>query len=94
VQPTAASDQPASYRELWAGSALAVPIIQIAALTWTATGGELAPWRSYARARRPSAPRRGVALEWIWFTLQWRSPAGRFTSLALADLIATGQWIF
>ena len=93
VQPTAVSDRPASYRELWAGSSLAVPIIQIAAgdvdgdrrMELVALEGD------YATGRH--GPARHVAV-WRWngfgFTLQWRSPSGRFTVLVLADLDRDG----
>ena len=93
VQPIPASDQPATYRELWAGSALAVPIIQIAAgdvdgdqrVELVGLEGD------YATGRE--GPARHVAV-WRWngfgFTLQWRSSSGRFTALALADLDRNG----
>ena len=93
VQPTAAGDQPASYRELWAGSALAVPIIQIAAADVDGDRRvELVGLEGdYATGR--DGPARHVAV-WRWngfgFTLQWRSPSGRFTALALADLDRNG----
>jgi hypothetical protein len=93
AQPIPASDQPATYRELWAGSSLAVPIVQVAAgdvdgdrrVELVALEGDYATGRD--------GPARHVAV-WRWngfgFTLQWRSPSGHFTALALTDLNRDG----
>jgi len=89
-RPQTADGQPRStYRELWAGSALAVPITQIAVgdvdgdgwMELVALEGDYATGR-YGPARHVAA--------WRWngfgFTLDWRSPPDRFVTLALADL--------
>jgi hypothetical protein len=90
---TADGQQRFTYRELWAGSALAVPITQIAAGDVDGDG-----WKElvvlegdYATGR--FGPARHVAV-WRWngfgFTLDWRSPPDRFVTLALADLDGNG----
>lgn len=77
------------YRELWAGSALAVPILQIAAGDVDGDGRRelVALEGDYITGRE--GPPRTVAI-WHWngfgFTLDWRSPPGRFTALLLSDL--------
>ena len=80
---------PESQRELWAGSALAVPIVAMAAGDVDGDGGfELVALEGdYVAGRR--GPARYVAV-WRWngfgFTLGWRSPPGRFTELLLSDV--------
>jgi hypothetical protein len=80
---------PASRRELWAGSALAVPIVAMAAGDVDGDGGfELVALEGdYATGRR--GPATYVAV-WRWngfgFTLGWRSPPGRFVELLLSDV--------
>ncbi len=80
---------PFSHRELWAGSALAIPIVQIAAGDVDGDGGAelIALEGAYATGRY--GPARHVAV-WRWngfgFTLSWRSPAGRFVAVALSDV--------
>lgn len=77
------------YREIWAGSALALPITHIA--VGDVDGDDqselVALEGNYATGR--SGPARHVAV-WRWngfgFTLAWRSPAGRFIDLALSDV--------
>ena len=82
------------YRELWAGSALALPITQIAAGDVDGDGwNELAALEGDYTAGR-YGPARHVAV-WRWngfgFTLQWRSPPDRFFALALADFEGDGM---
>lgn len=77
------------YRELWAGSALAVPVLQLA--VGNVDGNEkpelIVLEGTYSAGR--SGPARQLAV-WWWngfgFNLRWRSPPGRFTALTLADL--------
>jgi hypothetical protein len=89
VEPPALGGQPSAYRELWAGSALAVPIIQIAAGDVDGDGRNelIALEGDYATGRY--GPARHVAV-WRWngfgFGLEGRSAPGRFVALALADL--------
>jgi hypothetical protein len=77
------------YREIWAGSALALPILQIAVGDVDGDGWQelVALEGDYATGRY--GPARYVAV-WRWngfgFTLVWRSPVGRSVALALADL--------
>jgi hypothetical protein len=85
--------QRSTYRELWAGSALAVPITQIAAGDVDGDGWmELVALEGdYATGRY--GPARHVAV-WRWngfgFTLDWRSTPERFVTLALSDLDGDG----
>ena len=82
------------YRELWAGSALAVPILQIAAGDVNGDGRRelVALEGDYTTGREE--PARTVAV-WHWngfgFTLDWRSPPGRFTALLVSDLDGDGR---
>lgn len=84
---------PSSHRELWAGSALAVPIIQIATGDVDGDGEAelIALEGDYATGR--SGPARHVAV-WKWngfgFTLAWRSPIRRLSTLNLYDLEGDG----
>jgi hypothetical protein len=93
VEPSTVNHQPSVRRELWAGSALAVPIVQIAAGDVDGDGrNELVALEGdYATGRY--GPARHVAV-WRWngfgFTLGWRGPPGRFVALALADLDGDG----
>jgi hypothetical protein len=79
---------PASERELWAGSALAIPILQIAAGDVDGDGlPELVALEGdYDTGRE--GPARHVAV-WRWnafgFTLIWRSPPGQFSHLVLYE---------
>jgi hypothetical protein len=92
-QRSAVSDQRSAYRELWAGSALAVPIIQIAAGDVDGDGWDelVALEGDYASGRY--GPARHVAV-WRWngfgFTLEWRGPPRRLVALVLADLDGDG----
>lgn len=85
--------EPSTYRELWAGSALALPIIQIAAGDVDGDGGEelVALEGDYVTGR--DGPALHVAV-WRWngfgFTLAWRSRPDRLDALALADLEKDG----
>jgi len=82
-----------SYRELWAGSALAWPVLQIEAGDVDGDGwDELVVLEGdYAVGRK--GPAQDVAV-WRWngfgFTMDWRSPSGQLVDLALADLDADG----
>jgi hypothetical protein len=93
VEPAAVSGQPSAYRELWAGSALAVPIIQIAAGDVDGDGRKelIALEGDYPTGRY--GPARHMAV-WRWngfgFSLDGRSAPGRFVALALADLDGNG----
>jgi hypothetical protein len=90
---TAEDQSRSTYREVWAGSALAVPITQMAAgdvdddgwMELVALEGDYAIGR-YGAARH-------VAV-WRWngfgFALDWRSPPDSFITLALADLDGNG----
>jgi hypothetical protein len=84
---------PSSRRELWAGSALAVPILQIAAGDVDGDGEAelIALEGDYATGRH--GPARHVAV-WEWngfgFTLAWRSPIRRLSTLDLYDLEGDG----
>jgi hypothetical protein len=86
--------QPPGYRELWAGSALALPITRIAAGDVDGDGREelVALEGDYSSGRYGAACHVAV---WRWngfgFTLQWRSPPQRFVALALADLDGDGS---
>ena len=90
IEPKPSGD---GYRELWAGSALALPITHIAAGDVDGDGwNELVALEGdYASGRY--GPARHVAV-WRWngfgFTLEWRGPSGRFVALALADLDRDG----
>ncbi len=90
IEPKPGGD---GYRELWAGSALALPITHIAAGDVDGDGwNELVALEGdYVSGRYGSA--RHVAV-WRWngfgFTLGWRGPPGRFVALALADLDGDG----
>lgn len=85
--------EPSEYRELWAGSALATPIIQIAAGDVDGDGrNELVALEGdYASGRY--GPARHVAV-WSWngfgFTLGWRGPPAHLVALTLADLDGDG----
>ena len=77
------------YRELWAGSALVVPIVQLATGDVDGDGwDELVVLEGDYDSGR-DGPARHVAV-WRWngfgFTLDWRSPPGRLVALALSDL--------
>lgn len=82
-----------TYRELWAGSALAVPITQMVAGDVDGDGGNelVALEGDYGSGRYGAARHLAV---WRWngfgFTLDWRSPPGSFITLALADLDGNG----
>jgi hypothetical protein len=84
---------PTNRRELWAGSALAVPIVQIAVGDVDGDGDAelIALEGDYATGRYGTA--RHVAV-WRWngfgFTLAWRSPLGRFIALGLSDVDGNG----
>ncbi len=84
---------PASHRELWAGSALAVPIVQIAVGDVDGDGGSelIALEGDYETGR--SGPARTVAV-WRWngfgFTLAWRSSPDQFSELVLIDMADDG----
>jgi hypothetical protein len=77
------------YREIWAGSALALPILRIAVGDVDGDGWEelVVLEGDYVTGRY--GPARHVAV-WRWngfgFTLVWRSSPGRFVALALVDL--------
>jgi hypothetical protein len=81
------------HHEIWAGSALAAPIVQIAAGDVDGDGWQelVALEGDYATGR--NGPARHVAV-WRWngfgFNLVWRSPPGRFVALALADVDGDG----
>ncbi len=87
--PKTEGGQRSTYRELWAGSALAVPIVQFAVGDVDGDGQNelIALEGDYATGRDGPATHLAV---WRWngfgFTLQWRSPPGRFVALALAEL--------
>jgi hypothetical protein len=88
-RPQTANGQQRTYRELWAGSALAIPITQMAVGDVDGDGwNELVALEGDYSSGRYS-PARHVAV-WRWngfgFTLDWRSPPGIFIALALADL--------
>lgn len=82
------------YRELWAGSALAVPILAIA--SGDVDGDQrqelVALEGDYETGR--AGPARQVAV-WRWngfgFTLHWRGPQGHFTALRLQDCNGDAQ---
>jgi hypothetical protein len=92
IEPDAQGE---GYRELWAGSALALPIVQIAAGDVDGDGWDelVALEGDYASGRY--GPARHVAV-WRWngfgFTLEWRGPPGQFVALALADLDGDGSF--
>jgi hypothetical protein len=75
--------------EVWAGSALAVPIVEIAVGDVNGDGGAelVALEGDYTTGR--NGPARNVAV-WRWngfgFTLAWRSSPGRFSELSLIDV--------
>jgi hypothetical protein len=77
------------YQQLWAGSALALPILQIVAGDVDGDGGHelIALEGDYLTGRY--GPARHIAV-WRWsgfgFTLMWRSLPGRFVALGLSDL--------
>ena len=85
--------QSSAHRELWAGSALTLPILQIAAGDVDGGGGNelVALEGDYATGRHGPATHVSV---WRWngfgFTLAWRSPPGRFVALVLANLGGDG----
>jgi hypothetical protein len=84
---------PSGAYQIWAGSALALPIVEIAVGDVDGDGGTelVALEGDYATGRGGPARHVGV---WAWngfgFTLAWRSPPGRFLALALADLDGDG----
>jgi hypothetical protein len=92
IEPTADSGR-RPYREIWAGSALAVPIVQIAAGDVNGDGLDelVALEGDYTSGRY--GPARHVAV-WRWngfgFTLDWRGPREHLVALALADLDGDG----
>ena len=94
LQPLPDSSRQGIYRELWAGSALAVPIIQIRAGDVDGDGWDelVALEGDYATGRLGPAIQVAV---WRWngfgFTLDWRSPANTYTALALSDINDDGQ---
>ena len=77
------------YRELWAGSALADPLLAIAAADVNGDGlvELIALEGDYETGR--NGPAHHITV-WRWndfgFTLQWRSPLGRFNGLHLYTL--------
>jgi hypothetical protein len=84
---------PGSGRELWAGSALAIPILQVAAGDVDGDGfSELVALEGDYDSGR-DGPAHHVAV-WRWnafgFTLMWRSPPGRFSRLALYETEPNG----
>jgi hypothetical protein len=84
---------PSNHRELWAGSALALPILQIAAGDIDGDGATelVALEGDYVSGR--SGPARHVAV-WRWngfgFNLASRSPFRRLNALQLLDLEGDG----
>jgi len=86
--------QNGTYRELWAGSALPVPLMALVAGDVDADGiAELVGLETdYDRGR--TGPGRRVSL-WAWdgfgFELETRSPAGHFTALYLTPPGEKGQ---
>jgi hypothetical protein len=78
-----------SYRELWAGSALALPVLQFETGDVNGDGWEelVVLEGTYALGR--DGPARDVAV-WRWngfgFALDWRSPTEQLVDLSLADL--------
>jgi hypothetical protein len=85
--------EPSTGRELWAGSALAVPIVMITVGDVDGDGAQelIALEGDYQTGR--DGPARHLAL-WRWngfgFTLEWRSPPDRLSALALSDLDRDG----
>jgi hypothetical protein len=78
-----------TYREVWAGSALAVPITQMTAGDVDGDGWmELVALEGDYTIGRYGAARHVAVWRWngFGFTLDWRSPPGSFITLALADL--------
>ncbi len=86
-------EEAGAYRERWAGSALALPVLDLRVGDVTGNSeSELVVLESdYAKGR--AGPARHVAV-WTWngfgFTLLWRSPPGRFMTLDLADVTDDG----
>ena len=89
-EDTKASDRPhKSYREIWAGSALPVPLVRIAAGDVDGDDVEelVALEGDYATGRDGPGERISV---WQWngfgFTMEWESEEGIFEGLALLDV--------
>ena len=84
-----------SYRELWAGSALAIPVTDLQCGDVDGDGLEelVVLEGDYGTGRE--GPARHVAV-WHWngfgFTLDWRSPPTRLTELALVESDGDGVW--
>jgi len=82
-----------SYREIWAGSALPVPLIQIAAgdIDGDDANELIALEGTYTNGRDGAGNRMAV---WRWngfgFTMQWRSEQAECTGLALEDVNGDG----
>ncbi len=83
-----------SYREIWAGSALPIPLIQIAAgdIDGDDANELIALEGTYADGRDGVGNRMAV---WRWngfgFTMQWRSEQAEYTGFALQDVNGDGN---
>lgn len=83
------SDSSRSYREIWAGSALPVPLIQIAAgdIDGDDANELVALEGTYTNGRDGAGNRMSV---WRWngfgFTMQWQSEQTEYTGFALEDI--------
>jgi hypothetical protein len=82
-----------TYSEVWAGSALPVPLTKIKAADVNGDGKiELVALEGKYETGRDGEAERVTVWEWVefGFTLQWSSPACRFAELTLEDINGDG----